>query len=371
MCDNDLITFQTIIKLIKNIYEDQLKNLITKIEYSKHFSHITKMVYEIIRQSLGCLNLELTYMPKIREKYLFYNLEKQYCYDFLIYCLMHGGDLFFDLRYFANEDRKEILKFIRNKIYGALLDSVEKCRLFDELDLKYESMYKNLNRKIKKKGKSYVLLNKNEYFLPINHFEPVVFYHKYGIQEIPNFAKESMSEKDIIDAGAFIGDSALILNELNPRRIYAFEPLKENVLLLRKTIELNNLRNIIVIEKALGSKEGISYIFPSGSASFISKQGKKIELTTIDDFVCKNSLKIGLIKMDVEGYEPEIIRGAELTIKKEKPILIVSLYHTGEEFFEIPKLLKSWVPEYEFRFLNLNRTSATFERVLIAYISQK
>jgi len=43
----------------------------------------------------------------------------------------------------------------------------------------------------------------------------------------------------------------------------------------------------------------------------------------------------------VRGYEPEIIRGAELTIKNEKPILIASFYHTGEEFFpkKIPKLL--------------------------------
>jgi len=273
------------------------------------------------------------------------------------------------LSYFKEqEDKKEILKFIRNKVYGAFLDSVEKHKLFDRLDLKYESEYEKMNRKIKKKSKNYVLLDRKEYVLPINHFEHVVFYHKYGLYEIPSHVRESLEGKDIIDAGAFIGDSALILNELNPRRIYAFEPLKENVLFLRKTIELNNLKNVIIVEKALASKEGTSSMVPAGSGSFISKQGEEIELTTLDNFANKNSLNIGLIKMDVEGYEPEIIKGAEFTIKERKPILIVSLYHTGEEFFEVPKLLKSWVPEYEFRFLNLNRTHASFERVLVAYL---
>jgi hypothetical protein len=46
---------------------------------------------------------------------------------------------------------------------------------------------------------------------------------------------------------------------------------------------------------------------------------------------------------------------------------MISLYHTGDAF-EIPKLLKSWVPEYEFRFLNLNRASATTEKILLAYV---
>jgi FkbM family methyltransferase len=210
-------------------------------------------------------------------------------------------------------------------------------------------------------------MERSIYILPINHFEPVVFYHKYGIQELPSYVKESINGKDIIDAGAFIGDSALILNELKPRRIYEFEPLRENIQLLNKTIELNNLRTVVVVGKALASKKGISYIIPLSSGSFISGYGEKIQLITLDDFFSKNSLNVGLIKIDVEGYEPEVIKGAENTIKNEKPVLIVSLYHTGEEFFEIPKLLKSWVPEYTFRFLNLNHTHATFERVLIAY----
>jgi hypothetical protein len=72
--------------------------------------------------------------------------------------------------------------------------------------------------------------------------------------------------------------------------------------------------------------------------------------------------------MDVEGFELEVIKGGIKTIQKQTPTLIISLYHTGKDFFEIPKILKTLVPEYKFKFLNLNRASATFERVLIAYV---
>jgi len=96
-----------------------------------------------------------------------------------------------------------------------------------------------------------------------------------------------------------------------------------------------------------------------------------VNIIRLDDFVEKNSLQIGLVKIDVEGFELEVIKGGIKTIQKQTPTLIISLYHTGKDFFEIPKILKTLVPEYKFRFLNLNRASATAERVLIAYVDNK
>jgi hypothetical protein len=132
---------------------------------------------------------------------------------------------------------------------------------------------------------------------------------------------------------------------------------------------LNSLKNVTIIGKALGSNESASYIVPSGSISFINDLGSyKVNVIRLDDFVEKNSLQVGLVKMDVEGFELEVIKGGIKTIQKQTPTLIISLYHTGKDFFEIPKILKTLVPEYKFKFLNLNRASATFERVLIAYV---
>jgi len=54
--------------------------------------------------------------------------------------------------------------------------------------------------------------------------------------------------------------------------------------------------------------------------------------------------------------------------KQFKPKLLICLYHTGHDFFEIPKLIKKWVPSYRFRFINLNKIDPICERVLIAEI---
>jgi hypothetical protein len=51
--------------------------------------------------------------------------------------------------------------------------------------------------------------------------------------------------------------------------------------------------------------------------------------------------------MDIEGYELDALKGAERLIKKNKPKLAISIYHKPEDFFEIPLLLKRFVPEYK------------------------
>ena len=80
-----------------------------------------------------------------------------------------------------------------------------------------------------------------EYELPIDHFEHSIFFHKFGLFRSAATLFSADYGKDVINGGAYIGDSTLILAELAPRTIYAFKPLKENFLLLRKTIYLNRL----------------------------------------------------------------------------------------------------------------------------------
>lgn len=82
----------------------------------------------------------------------------------------------------------------------------------------------------------------------------------------------------------------------------------------------------------------------------------------------ENGLEVGLIKLDVEGYELEALIGAKETIKKFKPVIVISVYHKGQDLFEVPKLVKNLVPEYKLRFLNLNAESPFSERVLLTYI---
>lgn len=209
------------------------------------------------------------------------------------------------------------------------------------------------------------------YILPVNHFELSVFFYDLGIKYLKNIDK--LKGKDFIDAGAYIGDSALILNQLSPKKIYAFEPVSEIFEKMVETVNLNNLNTVIEpVKSGLDEKSGESEIYINGPMSSAA-QGQisnnavkeKINITTIDEFVAKNNLNVGLIKIDTEGTELNILKGAENTIKSQKPTLIVGIYHNGQEFFEVKPLIESWNLGYKFRFAKFNPYSFFFETTLI------
>ncbi len=72
--------------------------------------------------------------------------------------------------------------------------------------------------------------------------------------------------------------------------------------------------------------------------------------------------------MDIEGFERYAVKGGLETIRRDKPLLLISLYHTGADFFEIPPLLKQQVKEYNFRFLDINPGCKNLgEKILLVY----
>jgi len=86
--------------------------------------------------------------------------------------------------------------------------------------------------------------------LPLPYYDDSVFYYKHGINEVPEICTYTQ-KKDIIDCGAFIGDSALMFeHELPIQKIYCLEPEAENFILLKSTITKNKKnKKIIAIKK--------------------------------------------------------------------------------------------------------------------------
>ncbi|MBR3139868.1 MAG: FkbM family methyltransferase, partial [Methanobrevibacter sp.] len=174
------------------------------------------------------------------------------------------------------------------------------------------------------------------------------------------FSDEEMDfikNKDIIDAGAFTGDTALPLSEITEKNVYAFEPFIESFELLEKNIDDNNIENIIPINKSLGDINGERTLFLAGdnvqgitNDPNIRKHDKelKVDETTINKFVKDNDLNVGLISVDVEGAEMELLKGAIETIKAQKPILTISIYHKASDFFEIIPWIANLGLGYEF-----------------------
>lgn len=170
--------------------------------------------------------------------------------------------------------------------------------------------------------------------------------------------KEYIKGKDIIDAGAYIGDSSLALSKLTSSNIYAFEPFEESFNKLIKNIKINNVNNIIPVNYALSDIVGEDKIYLSGdnyqgitSDAHIRPYNDvfTVNTMTIDQFVEENNLNVGFIKVDVEGAEQKLIKGATNTIKYQKPILLLSMYHNPNDFFEIKPLIEELNLGYQFK----------------------
>ncbi len=167
------------------------------------------------------------------------------------------------------------------------------------------------------------------------------------------FHLERLRQKDIIDAGAFIGDSALILQEYTDKKVYAFEAVDSNYKAMLQTIQLNRAERIIPVYKGLGSKREMTKISTQGAGSSIvlpsNGDYEEVEIIPLDSFVEEHKIEVGFIKVDIEGFEQEFLKGAQNTIMEQKPAMLISLYHSYKDFFNIKPMLESWNLGYSFR----------------------
>lgn len=175
--------------------------------------------------------------------------------------------------------------------------------------------------------------------------------------------KEFIKNKDIIDAGAFTGDTSIPIAQFTNKNIYAFEPFEESFEILKKNISSNRIKNIVPVQKSLGSKNGEMTLYLSGdNVQGITNNANareydrelKVEEVTLDTFVKENDLNVGYITVDVEGAEMELLEGAIETITTQKPILTISIYHKVTDFFDIIPWIADLDVGYEFEVVKEN-----------------
>jgi len=173
----------------------------------------------------------------------------------------------------------------------------------------------------------------------------------------------------VFDIGAYVGDTALWFSKaVGPQgKVYAFEPEPFNFEKLKVNLEQNRVTNVIPMQLAVSDKEGEMRVAGGGSSSIMTQAGSgtSVKVTTIDEFVQANKLpQVDFIKMDVEGHELNVLKGAAETIKTFEPSLALSAYHRGDDLVVLPKLLLALNPEYKFY---LKHCSCTWiETVLLA-----
>jgi len=125
-----------------------------------------------------------------------------------------------------------------------------------------------------------------------------------------------VKEGDVIyDIGAHVGYFTLLFSVLvgNKGKVVAFEPNKKNLEILKRHLKINRCKNVIVVDKAVSDKTGITF-FDTGDGSWtgkISLTGEyEVEVVKLDDFISKNLIP-SVIKIDVEGEELNVLRGAK------------------------------------------------------------
>jgi FkbM family methyltransferase len=204
------------------------------------------------------------------------------------------------------------------------------------------------------------------------------FYDDLGLQKIRDIPFSL--DRDIIDVGAYIGDSSLILTKYTKNNVYAFEPFDDAFLELQKNIELNKKDNIIPFKLGLSDIVGTKKLYSVENNSSISTNDPEkslskgvypniveIETTTIDHFARERNLDIGIIKIDAEGAEQAVLRGALETIKNQRPILLISIYHNIDDFMSIKPWVDSLGLGYRYRITKPEATTFIEETMLICY----
>jgi len=179
-------------------------------------------------------------------------------------------------------------------------------------------------------GIKYVLTSDDDYLNHItNGFEP----------EMVKLFRAIASDSDIIlDIGANIGCTALLFSELS-KIVYAFEPSPSTFAFLKQNISRSGKKNIISENIGIGFKPGeytLTFAPSNRSGGFVSDQTQastghtveKIIIRQLDEVVNSLNLQqIDFIKIDVEGFEGQVLRGARETLVSNKPVVVLELNH--------------------------------------------
>ncbi|TDQ36701.1 FkbM family methyltransferase [Thiopseudomonas denitrificans] len=197
--------------------------------------------------------------------------------------------------------------------------------------------------------------------------------HDFNYRQYEHNKVKHLENSFIIDAGAFVGDTAVLFSQtyINPT-IHSFELLDENIELLEKNIKDNNIQNTSIYKTALSDKDGdIVHIkataIQGATSMFGENTGEAIETITIDKHIKDNNIaKVDFIKMDIEGAERYALAGATNTIKKHKPTLAICIYHLWDDIIKLPELISCLNPSYKLAF-NWVELNNGWEAVLFAF----
>ena len=151
--------------------------------------------------------------------------------------------------------------------------------------------------------------------------------------EVSSFISLAKDKSCFLDVGASRGVYSTIFTKLNPHGIAnAFEGSTQSCSAIKELAEKNLISEQIKVRECMVGDHSGKAFFSQESCGYVqileNESEKKIEreVITLDSFCNENNLFPDLIKIDVEGYEFEVIKGAQAVLEQFSPVILLELH---------------------------------------------
>lgn len=143
------------------------------------------------------------------------------------------------------------------------------------------------------------------------------------IEEMRSFIDLTRDAKCLIDVGAAAGIFSLVFTSRRGASAISFEPYRKVFWLLRYHARG---RAISPVRLALGREASTTHMKEEGGHLVASLEGSAVPVVSLDSYLEDRGIVPNVIKIDVEGYELEVLQGAEGALRKYRPTVFLELH---------------------------------------------
>jgi len=163
------------------------------------------------------------------------------------------------------------------------------------------------------------------------------------------------SQLSIIDIGCWIADNSIVWSKLLSKNgvVFAIDPSSKNLNFGKMIAKINNIENIKWVQAVCAEREGIRLDFDGSidhTSFYRATSNNYLISKSIDSIIMNTSSVIGLLHVDVEGFELSVLKGSEEVILRDRPVITFE-QHISKENLE---LITEHIKSYDYRIFMIN-----------------